>query len=404
MPPPAAVCSGGWRFGYRCYRSGCTEPWSWCGGTCDPDDTCDGTTNACAAVYTADGTTCDDGNACTIDDACDDSGQCVGTPDTGTSCTDGNACTIDDACDASGQCVGTPIPDSSGTTCDDGSRCTINDVCLAGGICQGTPNTGASCNDSNACTINDACNDSGQCVGTPNTSASCTDGLSCTTGDTCDGSGMCVGTPVDCSSVSDVCHTGTCNEPNGTCSATPKPDGTSCGVGATCRAGVCTGGTGSISVATARLKRNTGKQPRFYNGSVFVKAVVFDGDTGGTLPDNLVHGGVTLDVQDGSATFYSPQPIVHLTSCTKNKAGTSVRCNGVEGSKITATFTKIRYFSYPYGYAWKMTVRCTGLATGAGVPIGPFQVTLHQGPVDRSDSPSLCSPVGANTEVCHHTS
>lgn len=54
----------------------------------------------------------------------------------GTSCSDGNQCTIGEVCDGSGFCgSGAPTP---GATCNDYDRLTYDDVCGASG-CQGRP-------------------------------------------------------------------------------------------------------------------------------------------------------------------------------------------------------------------------------------------------------------------------
>src|ERR1041384_940665 len=120
-----------------------------------------------------DGTTCDDGNPCTRDDAC--LGEtCVGTAvDDGTSCDDGNPCTHTDRCTA-GTCIGT-----------DPVVCTASDVCHVSGTCD--PGTGA-CSNPTA----------------PDTKA-CDDGNACTRTDHC-AAGVCTGTnPVVCTA-SEVCH------------------------------------------------------------------------------------------------------------------------------------------------------------------------------------------------------
>lgn len=88
-------------------------------------------------------------------------GQCEPLPD-GTSCDDGESCTFDDACDA-GSCVGTAEPD--GGVCDDGLACTFPDACSAG-QCIGEPLPPDSpCTTGNPCTINQ-CDSMGQCVAT----------------------------------------------------------------------------------------------------------------------------------------------------------------------------------------------------------------------------------------------
>src|SRR5207247_9630517 len=89
-------------------------------------------------------------------------------------CNDGNACTTNDAC-SGGRCVGGAAPN-----CDDGNLCT-DDTCSPSTGCAHTNNT-APCNDGNACTTNDACS-GGRCIGGP--APNCNDGNGCTD-DGCD--------------------------------------------------------------------------------------------------------------------------------------------------------------------------------------------------------------------------
>jgi hypothetical protein len=75
-------------------------------------------------------------------------------------------------------------------------------------------------------------------------SEDCSDTLTCNGAETCNlSTGMCqAGTPLDCSSLSDSCHVGTCEEPSG-CVAVAKPDHTSCNDGNACtKNDVCTAG------------------------------------------------------------------------------------------------------------------------------------------------------------------
>ncbi len=77
--------------------------------------------------------------------------------------------------------------------------------------------------------------------------ADCDDGLACNGTETCNLlTEMCqAGLTVDCSSLTDQCNTGVCEEPAGTCAADPLPDGTICNDGDTCsipdqcQSGVC---------------------------------------------------------------------------------------------------------------------------------------------------------------------
>ncbi len=151
----------------------CTE------GACNP------ASGFCEPIHHAAGTPCSDGTICTDLDQCDGAGTCAGIPldcsglddvchigvcnsltgtcqtqpaNLGGPCSDNNLCTIGDACDAAGQCVGSqldcselndpcnlgvcnladgqctaePVPD--GLSCEDGDPCTTNDAC-AGGVC-----------------------------------------------------------------------------------------------------------------------------------------------------------------------------------------------------------------------------------------------------------------------------
>ncbi len=104
-------------------------------------DSCDATTAACSATPKV----CNDDNPCTADTCNKGTGLCGYAPTTA-SCDDGNACTVSDAC-AGGSCTGK-------AKCDDGNACTVDSCSGSGGSCV---NTAKNCNDSNACTV-DACN------------------------------------------------------------------------------------------------------------------------------------------------------------------------------------------------------------------------------------------------------
>lgn len=99
---------------------------------------CDPRTGACSAPAAANGTSCDDGNACTQTDSCQ-AGACTGANPV--------ACGVADQCHAGGACdpaTGTcstagAIPD--GSSCDDGRAETTIDVCSSG-ACIGTSSGG----------------------------------------------------------------------------------------------------------------------------------------------------------------------------------------------------------------------------------------------------------------------
>jgi hypothetical protein len=102
-------------------------------GQCESPASCDPTTGACLGGPAPAGTACDDGDLCTQSDSCDGAGNCVGADPV--VCTGGSGqCDAPAACDpATGACVGGPAPD--GTACDDGDPCTVDDSCQSG-VCE----------------------------------------------------------------------------------------------------------------------------------------------------------------------------------------------------------------------------------------------------------------------------
>lgn len=109
------------------------------------ESSCDKTLG-CQYVSKDDGTPCDDNNLCTANDVCA-SGLCASGISKDCTHLD-TVCTVG-VCDViSGNCVSANRVD--GTPCDDGASCSINDQCVAG-VCAGTLNK---CEDNNPCTIN----------------------------------------------------------------------------------------------------------------------------------------------------------------------------------------------------------------------------------------------------------
>ncbi|MGH7436613.1 MAG: protease pro-enzyme activation domain-containing protein [Polyangiaceae bacterium] len=151
------ACLAGCVIGGTFYGSGVPDPGSAC-QVCAPS----ASTSAWASV--ADGTTCNDGVACTQNDqctggvcggtayacapgvcqatsTCNGAGGCATTPKAaGGACTsDGNPCTID-ACDVAGACTHTPVTD--GTPCS-GGTC-VSAVCTSYAPEAGVSEAGAS--------------------------------------------------------------------------------------------------------------------------------------------------------------------------------------------------------------------------------------------------------------------
>ena len=215
-----------------------------CGASdqCHDAGVCDPATGACSNPVKADGTACNDGNACTQSDSCQ-AGVCTGSNPV--VCGASDQCHDAGVCDpATGACSNPSKAD--GTACNDGDACTQSDSCQAG-VCTGSNPV--------VCGASDQCHDAGVCD--PATGAcsnpikadgtACNDGDACTQSDSCQ-AGVCTGSnPVMCGA-SDQCHdAGVCDPATGACSNPVKADGTACNDGDactqsdSCQAGVCTG-------------------------------------------------------------------------------------------------------------------------------------------------------------------
>lgn len=189
--------------------------------------------------------TCDDNNACTEKDQCDN-GNCKGKPSviackcaTDAECAGKNSacggkfkcdtaikvCQLDaativvckpssdgcttNACDpTSGECAEKPA--SEGKECDDSNLCTIETKCTAGN-CKGNA---MSCDDKKVCTI-DSCDPSVGCDHAVS-SAPCDDGNKCTSNDVCTGAGVCAGAKASCDDAI-PCTYDSCEDATGKC-------------------------------------------------------------------------------------------------------------------------------------------------------------------------------------------
>jgi len=204
-------------------------------------------------------TECSDGDACTLDDHCDE-GECVGTG--AKDCDDGNPCT-EDSCDVSLGCM----HENVGGPCEEGDLCSLGDECVDGGCVAGNevpdcddgdpctvdscvPATGCvneldpavACDDENECTL-DTCDDVNGCGHDP-VEGPCEDGDLCTSGDVCVG-GECQTGPdtPDCDD-ENVCTEDSCNPLAGCIHAGIAgdcDDGEECTINDVCLGGKCTG-------------------------------------------------------------------------------------------------------------------------------------------------------------------
>ena len=246
--------------GEFCVTGGSCDAGACVGGTprdCSAEDDacnvgmCSEAAGACVKSPRPDDTTCDDGFFCSTADVCI-AGTCTGTPRDCSSAAD--QCNTGICDEASDSCVGAPIQD--GTACEDGQYCTVDDTCVSGVCTAGAQREctamGGSCR-SGVCDENiDACSGDPVPDGTP-----CSDGEFCTTLDSCQ-AGTCVGGPaLDCSNLDAGCQVGTCNENTNACETTAGPDGVLCDdlqfctATDTCSNGVCVGsGATDCSAAT----------------------------------------------------------------------------------------------------------------------------------------------------------
>lgn len=219
--------------GSACSVTGCSSPPGQCHqelGTCESDGTC-------TYLPRSAGETCDDGNSCTVDDACNGGGSCLGTP---MSCnTPPGQCHESAGTCVAGTCSYAAKP--TGTSCDDGRACTVNDVCDATGSCDGTVDCDSPPNPCHQAV--GICGVSGSCLyETKPSGTSCDDGNPCTLNDACSAAGTCTGLLRSCVQTANPClqSVGTCMpDMGGVCSFSRVPDGRGCGDCMACLSGSC---------------------------------------------------------------------------------------------------------------------------------------------------------------------
>jgi hypothetical protein len=219
------------------------------------NDTCFEDTGVCVAQDVEDGTVCDDEDDATIVDTCI-SGECkcmvqcvdkaCGDDGCGGSC---GACTGQDTCNETGQCVCQPSCAEENACGDDGcdgdcgacqsgeswncemGQCVCQPSCAEENPC-GDDGCGGDCG---ACTGQDTCNETGQCVCQP----SCAEENACGD-DGCDG---------PCGDLDGGCEEGSaCDPSTGQCACVPDCDGKICGdngCGGTC--GACAPGVDCVA-------------------------------------------------------------------------------------------------------------------------------------------------------------
>ncbi|MFT7622895.1 MAG: hypothetical protein ACI9WU_002070 [Myxococcota bacterium] len=180
--------------------------------------------------------TCDDGQFCSVDTTCLE-GVCTGSP---RDCTDVDATCLLGICDeALDACQAQPVEDLE--PCDDGQFCTLQDACL-NGLCAGQQVLDCTSLD-NVCNEGFCSEAAGGCMAVAVAGGDpCDDGTLCTDGDACS-DGVCAGIPVDCSGANTDCLVGECDPSDGSCVSLAVPDGASCSDLVDCTQGdECLGG------------------------------------------------------------------------------------------------------------------------------------------------------------------
>lgn len=161
---------------------------------CDDNETCTTDTcvnGICSNQALGDGTDCDDGKFCTVEEYCQE-GRC------------GNSIVRDCSAQPVGcwsgvcdekrdRCLKEPLP--LGTVCDDELFCTVDDTCDGEGVCTGKQRI---CEQPDSTCLLGICDEGAQrCAFEPaNETGGCDDGDICTETDSCQ-QGVCVGTNLD---------------------------------------------------------------------------------------------------------------------------------------------------------------------------------------------------------------
>ncbi len=269
--------------GVDCTLDACSEAAGGCFHTpsdplCPPPEPCRAyrcdARLGCRTADLADGLPCDDGDGCTVDDACR-AGGCIGTPVAACECGTDLQCRA--RWNAAGQCNGVAVCDASApdpslwrcvlqpagaTDCRalDPAACTFERCNLTTGGCEVQhAEDGAACDDGVPCTHEDRCL-AGSCAGFAVAGCGCSTDADCAEwgGDPCTGAPVCrfweasgVGQCVLDPGLAVVCPpAGPCTEThceptNGQCVTGPAFEGAACATGdactpeGACRAGAC---------------------------------------------------------------------------------------------------------------------------------------------------------------------
>jgi hypothetical protein len=219
-----------------------------------------GPVGSCVVVNDDAGVACDDGQFCTVGEACDGMGECVASGTTNDCGMTPGTCQQIACNEEMDLCGETPVP--NGQFCTPTDLCLVNATCQNGSCSGGTPKDCFFAPVPNECYVAVCDPVDGQCKpevgpgGNP-----CTDASDlCTVNKACDTMGNCVGgSPKDCSAFTVGCTVGTCDQPTGNCFGNPVMEGDPCDdvnhctTGETCTQGQCLNGTPIVACVSGDL-------------------------------------------------------------------------------------------------------------------------------------------------------
>jgi YD repeat-containing protein len=251
---------------------------------CHVAGTCSPSTGVCSNPTVANGTACNDGNPCDLNDTCQ-SGAC--TAGGSVVCTASDSCHVAGACSPSTGVCSNPTA-ANGTACNDNNACTQTDTC-ASGVCTGS--NPVTCTASDQCHVAGTCSPSTGVCSNPTAAngTACNDGNPCDLSDTCQSGACTAGGSVVCTAI-DSCHlVGTCSPSTGVCSNPVAPSCSGTGGG-----GSTGGGSDAGTDATTGLDAGT-DAPAETGGASGPDSTVPDSGPGvasgfvSTVPTNLVN-------------------------------------------------------------------------------------------------------------------
>ncbi len=171
-------------------------------GACKTNQ-CVAATGVCVLSPTNEGGACEDGSKCTLQDTCQ-GGTCKAGA--AVTCTAASDCHLIGTCDPGTGTCSTPTK-PLGAACEDGNLCTLNDACNAG-VCA--PGALRGCPVKGVCYLVGTCNPATGVCSEPQqpNGTSCDDGVACTGGAACQ-AGQCVGGK-GCGFLGMTCGAGQC--------------------------------------------------------------------------------------------------------------------------------------------------------------------------------------------------